>query len=45
MVTHDPAAAARADQVLVMADGRVVDTLEKSSAADLAHRITTLETE
>jgi putative ABC transport system ATP-binding protein len=45
MVTHDPAAAARADQVLVMADGRVVDTLEKCSAADLAHRITTLETE
>lgn len=42
MVTHDPAAAARADQVLVMADGRVVDTLEKCSAADLAHRITTL---
>ncbi len=45
MVTHDPAAAARADRVLVMADGRVVDTLEAPTAADLAHRITTLEME
>ncbi len=27
MVTHDPAAAARADRALVMADGRIVDTL------------------
>jgi putative ABC transport system ATP-binding protein len=42
MVTHDPAAAARADRVLVMADGRVVDTLEKCGAADLARRITSL---
>jgi putative ABC transport system ATP-binding protein len=41
MVTHDPAAAARADRALVMADGRVVDTLEKPTAAELAHRITT----
>ncbi|GAA2403678.1 ABC transporter ATP-binding protein [Actinomadura vinacea] len=43
MVTHDPAAAARADRALVMADGRVVDTMESPTAADLAHRITTLE--
>lgn len=45
MVTHDPAAAARADRALVMADGRVVDTVESPTAAGLARRITTLETE
>jgi putative ABC transport system ATP-binding protein len=45
MVTHDPAAAARADRVLVMADGRVVDTLITPTAAELAHRIANLETE
>ncbi|MGH3379921.1 MAG: ABC transporter ATP-binding protein [Actinoallomurus sp.] len=45
MVTHDPAAAARADRVLVMADGRVRDTFDKPTAAELAHRIITLETE
>ncbi|MBC6456652.1 ABC transporter ATP-binding protein [Actinomadura sp. HBU206391] len=45
MVTHDPAAAARADLALVMADGRVVDALEKPTATELAHRITTLEME
>jgi putative ABC transport system ATP-binding protein len=45
MVTHDPAAAARADRALVMADGRVVDTLQTPTAAELAHRITTLEME
>jgi putative ABC transport system ATP-binding protein len=45
MVTHDAAAAARADLVLVMADGRIRDTLAKPSPAELARRITTLETE
>ena len=45
LVTHDPAVAARADQVLVMADGRVVDTVTAATAAQLAHRIATLETE
>jgi putative ABC transport system ATP-binding protein len=45
MVTHDPAAAARADRTVVMADGRVVDTLPAPTAAELARRITTLETE
>jgi len=45
MVTHDPGAAARADRVVVMADGRIVDTLRAPTAAELAHRITTLETE
>ncbi len=42
MVTHDPAAAARAHQALVMADGRVVDEFTKPTAADLAGRLTTL---
>jgi putative ABC transport system ATP-binding protein len=45
MVTHDPAVAARADHALVMADGRVVDTVTGATAAELAHRIATLETE
>jgi len=43
MVTHDPAAAARADRVVVMADGRVVDTLESPTVAQLAHTLTTVE--
>jgi putative ABC transport system ATP-binding protein len=42
MVTHDPAAAARAHQALVMADGRVVDTVPAPTADRLAHRLTTL---
>jgi putative ABC transport system ATP-binding protein len=45
MVTHDPAAAARADLALVMGDGRVVDTVPEPTAEDLARRITKLETE
>ncbi|MCZ2836694.1 ABC transporter ATP-binding protein [Modestobacter sp. VKM Ac-2985] len=42
LVTHDPAAAARAHRALVMADGRVVDTLEQPTAADLAGRLVAL---
>ncbi|MEV2210878.1 ABC transporter ATP-binding protein [Streptomyces sp. NPDC050997] len=42
MVTHDPAAAARAHQVLVMADGRVVEALDKPTAPELAHRLVEL---
>jgi putative ABC transport system ATP-binding protein len=45
MVTHDPAVAARAHLALVMADGRIVDTIAAPVAADLARRITTLGTE
>ncbi|MGK4904223.1 ABC transporter ATP-binding protein [Streptomyces albus] len=45
MVTHDPAAAARADRAVVMADGRIVDTLVKPTAAELATCVTRLETE
>ncbi|GAA4796559.1 ABC transporter ATP-binding protein [Streptomyces ziwulingensis] len=42
MVTHDPAAAARAHRALVMADGRVVEELAKPAADDLAARLVTL---
>ncbi|WP_432827015.1 ABC transporter ATP-binding protein [Dactylosporangium sp. CA-092794] len=45
MVTHDPAVAARAHLALVMADGRIVDTLASPTAARLAQRITTLGAE
>ncbi|WP_019546042.1 ABC transporter ATP-binding protein [Streptomyces sulphureus] len=45
MVTHDPAAAARADLATVMADGRVVDTFVQATAAELAAGVTKLETE
>ncbi|MGY2065413.1 ABC transporter ATP-binding protein [Blastococcus sp. SYSU DS0619] len=42
MVTHDPAAAARAHRALVMADGRVVETHEAPAAAELAARLAEL---
>jgi putative ABC transport system ATP-binding protein len=42
MVTHDPAAAARAHRVLVMADGSVVDALDKPTAPELADRLVML---
>jgi putative ABC transport system ATP-binding protein len=35
MVTHDPRAAARADRVLFLADGRIVSDLEAPSEADV----------
>ncbi|WP_109029265.1 ABC transporter ATP-binding protein [Streptomyces rubrogriseus] len=42
MVTHDPAAAARAHRALVMADGRVVEALERPTAPQLAERLVAL---
>lgn len=42
MVTHDPAVAARADTVVVMADGHIVQSLAHPTAADLARRLVTL---
>jgi ABC-type antimicrobial peptide transport system, ATPase component len=39
MVTHDPVAAAYADRVLLLADGRVAGTLEAPSADDVAERL------
>ncbi|GAB3849840.1 ABC transporter ATP-binding protein [Nesterenkonia populi] len=39
MVTHDVAAAAEADRVVILNDGRVVDTLERPSGEALAARM------
>ncbi|MFG2002045.1 ABC transporter ATP-binding protein [Spirillospora sp. NPDC048911] len=43
MVTHDPAAAARADAVVFLSDGRIVDRLVQPSALDVADRLARLE--
>ncbi|QGU01338.1 ABC transporter ATP-binding protein YxdL [Corynebacterium kalinowskii] len=42
MVTHDPLAAARADRVLFLADGMLVDEMMRSTATDIALRMTAL---
>jgi putative ABC transport system ATP-binding protein len=43
MVTHDPAAAARADRVVFLSDGRIVDGLDRPSTAEVAARLARLE--
>lgn len=43
MVTHDPAAAAYADRVLFLADGRLVDELASPTAERVLDRMKTLE--
>jgi putative ABC transport system ATP-binding protein len=43
MVTHDPTAAAYADRVVFLVDGRVVDHLEHPTAAAVLSKMTTLE--
>ncbi|MFI6514131.1 ABC transporter ATP-binding protein [Spirillospora sp. NPDC050679] len=42
MVTHDPVAAAWADTVLYLADGRIVDSMSAPTAARVADRMTRL---
>jgi putative ABC transport system ATP-binding protein len=42
MVTHDPVAASYADSVLFLADGRIVDQLDRPSAEAVAERMTAL---
>jgi putative ABC transport system ATP-binding protein len=42
MVTHDPVAAAYADRVLFLADGRIVDQLDRPTAEAVAERMTAL---
>ena len=42
MVTHDPSAAAHADRVLFLADGRIVDALEQPTAEAILDRMRTL---
>jgi putative ABC transport system ATP-binding protein len=44
MVTHDPAAAARADVVIFLVDGGIADHLRYPSVAAVAERMTGLET-
>jgi putative ABC transport system ATP-binding protein len=39
MVTHDPVAAAWADRVILLADGRLVGTLEAPSADAVAEQL------
>ena len=39
MVTHDPSAAAHADRVVFLADGRVVDTMDDPSAERVLERM------
>lgn len=43
MVTHDPVAASYADRVLFLADGEVVGRIARSSAEEIARRLTRLE--
>jgi putative ABC transport system ATP-binding protein len=43
VVTHDPMAAAYADRVIFLADGRIADTLERPTAEAVAARMTRLE--
>jgi len=43
MVTHDPAAAARADAVVFLRDGRVVDRLTGARPGEVADRLVALE--
>jgi putative ABC transport system ATP-binding protein len=43
MVTHDPSAASRADAVVFLADGRVIDRLERPTAQQVAARLAALE--
>ena len=39
MVTHDPVAAAHADRVILLADGRLAGTLDAPTADDVAERL------
>jgi putative ABC transport system ATP-binding protein len=43
MVTHDPVAAARADRVVFLADGRIAGTLDRPTAETVAARMTRFE--
>jgi putative ABC transport system ATP-binding protein len=43
MVTHDPAAAASADTVLFLSDGRLVDRTVRPTAVEVADRLARLE--
>jgi putative ABC transport system ATP-binding protein len=42
MVTHDPTAAARADRVILLADGQIAGTLEAPDADEVAEQLARL---
>jgi len=42
MVTHDPVSAGYADEAIFLADGRIVDRMDRPSAAGVLDRITSL---
>jgi putative ABC transport system ATP-binding protein len=42
MVTHEPAAASRADRVLFLADGRIVDQMTEPTPESILDRMKTL---
>jgi putative ABC transport system ATP-binding protein len=43
MVTHDPTAAAYADRIVFLADGRIVDELLEPTAQKVLDRMKSLE--
>ena len=45
MVTHDPQAAAQADHVTFLRDGRIITTLSGADAGQIAATLAELETE
>jgi len=44
MVTHEPSAAAYADRVLFLADGRIVDEMRSPTADSVLDRMKSMET-
>jgi putative ABC transport system ATP-binding protein len=44
MVTHDPIAASYADRILFLADGKVVEDLGRSTAAEISTYMLGMET-
>jgi putative ABC transport system ATP-binding protein len=43
MVTHDPVAAGYADSVVFLADGRIVDTMDRPTPTGVLDRMKSLE--
>jgi putative ABC transport system ATP-binding protein len=45
MVTHDPLAAAHADRVVILTDGRVIEEIANPTASAIADRMLQLDTD